>query len=107
VPDDHEIEGIRSNKFITGYYCEFDSGYYGDGGNFCGTMANGEIVHEGAAACGPSYEFGTVFEIEGYGEVTCKDTGSAIHDGRIDVFTYYSSGLASIPQGDREVIERR
>jgi 3D (Asp-Asp-Asp) domain-containing protein len=92
-----------STKLITGYYCEYDNGYYGDGGGFCGHMANGVNTHAGAAACGPSYPLGTVFNIEGYGEVTCEDRGGGIGDDHIDVFTYYSSGLAAIPTGTREV----
>ena len=104
TPVTEQPSGHSSVKHITGYYCEYDGGFRGDGGGFCGHMANGEIVHTGAAACGPSYPFGTVMEIEGYGEVVCKDRGGAISDGNIDVFTPKSSGLDLIPQGPRNVI---
>lgn len=100
-------ENGSSTKLITGYYCVYDSGYYGDGGGFCGHMANGTDVHDGAAACGPSYPLGTVFAIGGYGQVVCEDRGGAIGDDHIDVFTYYSSGLEAIPDGNRNVTQIR
>lgn len=101
------VSGEFTVKNITGYYCEYDSGYYGDGGGFCGNMADGQTAHNGAAACGPSYPLGTVFQIEGYGEVTCEDRGSGVPDNHIDVFTYFSSGLSSIPVGQRNVVQVR
>lgn len=100
-----EVRGGTSTKHISGYYCEYDGGFRGDGGGFCNTMSNGEKPYNGAAACGPSYPFGTVFYIEGYGNVVCKDRGGGISDSRIDVFSQTSSGLSSIPQGPRTVIE--
>lgn len=92
-----------STKVITGYYCEYDYGFFGDGGGFCGLMADGINTHDGAAACGPSYPLGSIFEIEGYGQVVCEDRGGGVGDNHIDVFTYYSSGLSSIPSGSRTV----
>jgi 3D (Asp-Asp-Asp) domain-containing protein len=90
---------------ISGYYCEFDSGYYGDGGGFCGAMSDGQIAHLGAAACGPSYPLGTKFEIDGYGLVVCEDRGSGIGDNDIDVFVPFSSELESVPQGYENVTQ--
>ncbi len=61
----------RQESPVTFYAC------YGEAGGFCGTMANGETVHEGAAACGSAWPLGTVLRIEGdpLGPVTCKDRG--------------------------------
>lgn len=99
------VSGVGNEMLITGYYCKYDSGYYGDGGGFCGHMANGENTHDGAGACGPGIPLGTKFDIEGYGVVTCEDHGSAVGNNHIDVFTYFSSGLSSIPTGMQKVTE--
>lgn len=49
------------------------------------------------AACPPEYPFGTKFEIEGMGTVTCRDHGSAIKQKKIDVWTGIGmSGLTPI-----------
>jgi hypothetical protein len=40
-----------------------------------GTMANGERVHHGAAACSNWMPFGTVLEFPDGFQVTCKDRG--------------------------------
>ena len=45
---------------------------------FCGTMASGATVYEGAAACGYAWELGTRFTLEGdpTGRVyVCEDRG--------------------------------
>ena len=50
----------------------------GDGGGFCGAMASGEIVHEGAAACAQEFlweRFRIVGDPRGL-TYTCKDTAA-------------------------------
>lgn len=92
--------GESREVYVTAYYCSRVPGWpLGDGGGYCGAMRNGEIVHWGAAACGGYWAMGTVLEIEGYGVVTCKDTG---HLGwtQVDIFMptnadVYSSGILS------------
>lgn len=95
---EEEVSAVGNFK-ITGYYCDFDSGYYGDGGHFCNAMASGKIVYQGAAACGNSYPFGTVFRIEGYGDVVCDDRGafSSYDQSHLDVWFHNSSQLATLP----------
>lgn len=52
-----------------------------------GITASGEEVREGyTLACPPSMAFGTVVAIEGVGERVCTDRGSAITEGRLDVY---------------------
>jgi 3D (Asp-Asp-Asp) domain-containing protein len=52
-----------------------------------GITASGKRVQAGkTAACPPSMPFGTRIEIEGVGERVCHDRGSAITEGRIDVY---------------------
>ena len=78
---------------ITGYYCQYDSGYYGDGGNFCHGMADGATVHNGAAACGYYWKLGTELYITSLGrKVICEDRG-ILENTQVDVFSYFSSGL--------------
>ena len=77
---------------ITYYYCE---GTGGDGGGFCGHMANGEIVHAGAAACARS-RLGERFRIVGDPMVyTCKDTGGAVDGQHRDIWFRYSADAAA------------
>jgi len=55
---------------------------------FCGAMANGETVYEGAAACGSFLERGQAFAIEDDPtgrEYVCKDTGY-LGFAHVDVF---------------------
>ena len=75
---------------ITYFYCtpgEIARGI-GDGGGWCGHMANGEIVHPGAAACARDY-LGQRFRIIGdpldriY---TCKDTGGGVRGEHRDIW---------------------
>ena len=72
------------------YYCNQGSigASIGDGGGFCGYMANGERVHAGAAACARELR-GQRFRIEGDPRgltYTCKDTGSAVHGNHRDIW---------------------
>ncbi len=91
--------------FITGYYCEFDSGPdWLDDGGYCEYMRNGEIVYEGAAACGENWVLGTELYIENLDRtVICKDTGY-LKPNQIDVFSYYSSGLVTTQESQVEVV---
>lgn len=52
-----------------------------------GVTASGAYVEEGVtAACPPALPFGTELRIEGVGRRVCHDRGSAITDGRLDVY---------------------
>ncbi len=88
---------------ITYFYCNQGtiSAGIGDGGGFCGHMANGEIVHEGAAACSRD-NFGQRFRIVGDPlglTYTCKDTGNAVHGEQRDIwFDNSDDGLNFIRQ---------
>ena len=72
------------------YYCNQGSiaAGIGDGGGWCGGMANGAIVHEGAAACARD-KLGQRFRIVGDPRdttYTCTDTGSAVHGQHRDIW---------------------
>lgn len=75
---------------ITYYYCRQGSiaASIGDGGGWCGAMANGEVVHQGAAACDRS-RLGERFRIVGDPlglTYECKDTGGGVHGHHRDIF---------------------
>ena len=72
------------------YYCApgARSGSVGDGGGFCGYMANGERVQPGAASCAAAY-MGQRFLIAGdplNRVYTCMDTGGAVTAGHRDIW---------------------
>ncbi|MEX2375339.1 MAG: SH3 domain-containing protein [Dehalococcoidia bacterium] len=75
---------------ITYYFCEpgENPAWWGDGGGFCGAMANGQIVHNGAASCA-RHRMGERFQIAGdptSRTYTCTDTGGAVYDGHRDIW---------------------
>jgi hypothetical protein len=79
---------------ITYYYCSQGSipASIGDGGGWCGAMANGQVVYEGAAACS-AQNMGQRFKILGDPNgrtYTCADTGSAVHGEHRDIFFHNS-----------------
>jgi len=79
---------------ISYYYCAQGSNAagIGDGGGFCGAMASGQTVYEGAAACAPGY-MGERFTIIGDPSgrtYTCADTGSAVAGEHRDIFFHNS-----------------
>lgn len=85
---------------ITGYYCYYNGGYYGDGGGWCVRptssgwhtidAANREAtVGRRAAACGTKWSLGTILAIHGYMNVVCYDRGHLAYD-QVDVFYIYS-----------------
>ena len=82
-------EGDRHTASLSFYYCGANGGpRVGDGGGFCGHMANGQVVHPGAAACASAY-MGQRFRVEGdpYGRVyTCTDTGGAVGGMHRDIW---------------------
>jgi len=52
-----------------------------------GITTSGEQTYDGVAACGPEYEFGTVFVVPVLGlEVTCLDRGGSIGNGNLDIW---------------------
>jgi len=76
----HVGKGRIANVNITFYDCA-DQG-------FCGAMANGHIVYEGAAACSWNLQIGTKFVIEGdpTGRIyTCEDRG-LLDNTWVDIF---------------------
>lgn len=85
-----EPEGEVVEARITYFYCRQGTiaRGIGDGGGWCGQMANGETVHEGAAACSRN-NFGQRFRIIGdpldriY---TCKDTGGLVDGEDRDIW---------------------
>jgi hypothetical protein len=75
---------------ITYYYCTQGSipAGIGDGGGWCGGMANGETVYEGAASCASQY-LGQQFKILGDPNeriYTCADTGGGVTGEHRDIF---------------------
>lgn len=95
---------------ITYYFCVPGDNprSHGDGGGYCGSMANGQQVHEGAAACKPGL-LGQRFRIEGDPTeriYTCTDTGgSVLRDHRDIWFMNSDDGFAWwIEVGDRAFI---
>lgn len=76
--------GTKLASTVTFYAC------VGDPGAFCGNMANGQQVFEGAAACSSNLPFGTRFRIENdpTGRVfTCGDRG-ALSATWVDLYFY-------------------
>jgi len=95
---------------ITYYYCVPGSiaASIGDGGGYCGGMANGLTVHDGAAACSAD-KLGQRFTIEGdpTGRVyTCEDTGGAVLNDHRDIWFMQSDAgyLWWVQVGERAVI---
>ena len=85
---DDVIERVEAT--LSYYYCTQGSisVSIGDGGGWCGAMANGEVVHQGAAACDRS-RLGERFRIVGDPlglTFECKDTGSAVHGHHRDIW---------------------
>jgi len=75
---------------ITYYYCVpgVDPRSHGDGGGYCGAMANGQQVFDGAAACKPGL-LGQRFTIEGdpTGRTyVCADTGGSVLQDHRDIW---------------------
>ena len=56
--------------------------------------ADGSHVAMGMAACGPSFAFGTMFDVPGFGVVTCHDRGGWITDRNIDLCIYTGNAKA-------------
>ena len=81
--------GDKYEASLSFYYCGANGGpRMGDGGGFCGHMANGQVVHHGAAACAAAY-MGQRFRVEGdpYGRIyTCTDTGGAVGGMHRDIW---------------------
>gem|GEM_PF-3037841 len=96
---------------ITYYYCVpgVDDRSHGDGGGYCGGMANGEVVHEGAAACKPGL-LGQRFRIEGDPTeriYECTDTGGSVLQDHRDIWFMNSDDGYQwwIAVGERAFIE--
>ena len=81
---------------ITYYYCtQTGTGGAGDGGGFCGSMSNGQVVHAGAASCAAA-NFGQRFRVAGDPNetiFTCKDTGGGVSAEHRDIW-FATSGEA-------------
>lgn len=89
-PTPSEVSTEPHEERITYYYCERgeNPAWWGDGGGWCGAMANGELAHEGAASCA-RHLMGQQFVIVGDPTervYTCKDTGGGVADGHRDIW---------------------
>lgn len=94
VTETYEVTAYTSGAESTGK-SPGDAGY--------GITASGAEVSEGRTlACPPSLDFGTVVDIEGVGERVCSDRGSAITEGRLDV---YMSELEDAVEFGRQSLE--
>lgn len=67
---------------------------------FAGLTASGAKTAPGVAACGPSFPFGTVMLVGGKPYV-CLDRGSAITDGKLDL--WMESEAAALTWGRRQL----
>jgi 3D (Asp-Asp-Asp) domain-containing protein len=91
APVEPELERrTRLETTVTYYYCVpgDEPASIGDGGGYCGTMANGERVHAGAAACAAQH-LGQRFRIEGDPTArayTCSDTGGSVLNDHRDIW---------------------
>lgn len=83
-PTAAEGNGRLVRMFVTGYTsCDYSIRIVKP----CdGITASGRMVAPGTVACGPSYPFGTVFDIVGVGRMTCWDRGGGIRDHMLDVW---------------------
>ena len=104
-------DSSRFETSITYYFCvpTGDARTHGDGGGYCGSMANGEVVHEGAAACKPGL-LGQRFRIEGdpTGRIyECTDTGGSVLNDHRDIWFMNSADGYEwwVTVGDRAFIE--
>ena len=93
-PDAPKPPGSEDSTYfetsITYYYCVpgGNEASHGDGGGYCGGMANGEVVHEGAAACKPGL-LGQRFRIDGDPTdriYECTDTGGSVLQDHRDIW---------------------
>jgi hypothetical protein len=105
------VDSTYFETSITYYYCVpgADPRSHGDGGGYCGTMANGQVVFEGAAACRPGL-LGQRFRIEGdptQRVYVCTDTGGSVLQDHRDIwFMNSDDGYAWWSAlGDRAFIE--
>lgn len=110
VPELWEGPGLVEVK-VTVYGCRISEELRASGfqGGYCGAMANGEVVWEGAAACGSAFPLGLAFRLRGdpTGRTyTCTDRGR-LQDYQVDVFfAEVGAGLAWLDQvGTRSQIE--
>jgi 3D (Asp-Asp-Asp) domain-containing protein len=73
---------------VTAYTAGYESTGKRPGDPAYGITASGTTVKEGQTiACPPSISFGTTVHIPNLGQTyTCEDRGSAITDGRLDVY---------------------
>ena len=87
-----EPEGEIIEARITYFYCNQGTiaAGIGDGGGWCGRMRNGEVVHEGAAACSrENFDQRQRFRIIGDPRdliYTCKDIGGLVHGEQRDIW---------------------
>ncbi len=83
------------------------SAYTNSGGAhpYEGLTASGEYTKEGFAACGPSYSFGTLFFVPPLERwFVCKDRGSAITDGHLDLWFATEDEALELGRRDLEII---
>ncbi|TCP25970.1 3D (Asp-Asp-Asp) domain-containing protein [Scopulibacillus darangshiensis] len=83
-----ETKGKSETFTVTAYTAGTESTGKQPGDAGYGITASGNPVQEGETiACPPSMDFGTKVYIPYFNQTyTCQDRGSAIHEGRIDVY---------------------
>ena len=89
------------DKYFNGSY---DSDFYINCSGDCFVTASGYTLTEKdvkkIVACPSPFKFGTIFDIEGVGEVRCEDRGGAIKGKRLDLWVGSgNSGYSRIGQG--------
>jgi len=97
---------------LTYYYCQPGTipASIGDGGGFCGRMANGDVVYRGAASCAAEL-LGERFRVRGDPDglvYTCADVGGGVDVGHRDIWFPDSDSAYrwSVAVGPTAVIER-
>ncbi len=96
----HSLQASTEVVHLTFYAC------LGPNSGYCGRMSNGEKVHDGAAACDPTFlPLGTSFKIRGDPKIyTCEDTGGEITGNHIDLwFKNEEDGWAYLQKYGTEV----
>lgn len=85
---DHAVEPVKTETYeVTAYTAGPESTGKTPDHPAYGITASGAKVREGhTVACPPAIPFGTRLLIEGVGVRTCEDRGSAITDGKLDVY---------------------
>ena len=96
----HSLQASTEVVHLTFYAC------LGPNSGYCDQMRNGEKVHDGAAACDPTFlTLGTSFKIRKDPKIyTCEDTGGGITGNHVDLwFKNEEDGWAYLQKYGTEV----